>query len=43
MDKYGLQTWQDYITLGLLIGFLAFACSFLIWEWRAKRRGKGRR
>ena len=43
MDNYGLQTWQDYVTLGLLIGFVAFSCGFLLWNWRAKRNGRSGR
>lgn len=43
MDKYGLQTWQDYVSLGMLMGFVAFSCAFLVWDWRANRRGRSRR
>jgi len=43
MDKYGLQTWHDYVSLGMLIGFVAFACAFLVWERPYKRWRNGPR
>ncbi|WP_159234387.1 hypothetical protein [Mycolicibacterium vanbaalenii] len=43
MDEWGLQTWHDYVILGLLIGGQAFACAFLIWDRRSKRWRRGQR
>jgi len=40
MDKYGLQTWHDYVSLGLLIGFAVFSSVFLFCYGRT---GNGRK
>ena len=37
MDRYGLHSWYDYVTLGLLISFVVFALGFMIWRWHANR------
>ena len=37
MDRYGLHSWYDYLTLGLLISFAVFVLGFVIWRWSTNR------
>lgn len=37
MDRYGLVSWYDYLTLGLLIAAALFILGFVVWRWYANR------
>lgn len=36
MDKYGLQSWHDYVSLAILAAVVLASLLFLVWERQAK-------
>lgn len=36
MDKYGLHTWHDYVTLAFLVAVLVTSTVFFSWERRSR-------